>query len=900
MAVAWITTLLITIHVWTPKSERMALFSKLFVPMFDPLLLDYSLLIRRRQDRKEDKERTDTAKERRPTLLVCATTWHETRQEMLQLLKSLFRLDFYQGVTKLRRRTNRIGIEDSYDLEIHIIFDDAWEIDSKSGQEVPNSFVNEFVSLIPEAIISVAKGIVPLKPITKITTPYGGRLEVILPGDTKMVIHLKNKEKIRHRKRWSQVMYMYYLLGFKMFGDKASVEDLLLKDQEKGNKVKRTISLLNHLPDEEYKKIETTFLLTLDGDVDFKQESVKLLIDRMVKNKKVGAVCGRIHPIGSGPMIWYQQFEYAVGHWLQKAAEHIFGCVLCCPGCFSLFRASAIMDDNVMRAYTRKPIVARDFIQYEQGEDRWLCTLLLQQGYKIDYCAGADAYTFAPESFHDFYIQRRRWAPSTIANIMDLLSTWHTTVKLNDNISIFFMFYQFVLMTSSILAPATVVLMIAGSYNAVLKISMWWSFVVSLVPVLAYIFICLKKSTNTQIKVAAFMTSIYSVVMVIVTVGTIISILQDNLVSPNVVFLAGLSIVFVVCGILHPQEIICLVHGILYFLTVPSSFIFLTIYFLCNLNIVSWGTREVAKKLTPEEEEEAKKAEAEKLKKKKEKSFFNVIGLLPLIEEVKKIIQELLGRQQAPDPNVQAPPDIENQKAVPSRKQMIAPVARITTKVSTKPKLDPSYWTTLPNFGEGNTELITPEEEEFWKYILKKYLHPLQENKEEKEKIKEDLESTRNNVVFGYFLLNLLWSVAIMQLQTMKQEMLPFFIAGKYEPISVIFLSIFGIVLFLQFIGMCMHRWGTFLHLMSTTHLLSDDVEQKRRIENKILKMATASTNIDIERDYSSDEEDSYAEEDLPEIDYDSEPNTYEQFYIERRKNTVRHRDRRHHRIEIV
>lgn len=70
----------------------------------------------------------------------------------------------------------------------------------------------------------------------------------------------------------------------------------------------------------------------------------------------------------SGPMIWYQQFEYAVGHWLQKAAEHVFGCVLCCPGCFSLFRASAVMDDNVMRAYTKKPIVARDFIQYEQGE----------------------------------------------------------------------------------------------------------------------------------------------------------------------------------------------------------------------------------------------------------------------------------------------------------------------------------------------------------------------------------------------------------------------------------------------------------------------------------------------------------------------------------------------------
>ena len=45
---------------------------------------------------------------------------------------------------------------------------------------------------------------------------------------------------------------------------------------------------------------ENTYLLTLDGDIDFKAESVTLLVDRMRKNKKVGAACGRIHPIGTG------------------------------------------------------------------------------------------------------------------------------------------------------------------------------------------------------------------------------------------------------------------------------------------------------------------------------------------------------------------------------------------------------------------------------------------------------------------------------------------------------------------------------------------------------------------------------------------------------------------------
>ena len=40
--------------------------------------------------------------------------------------------------------------------------------------------------------------------------------------------------------------------------------------------------------------------------MDFGPDSVRMLTDRMKKDKKVGAVSSRIHPIGSGPLIWYQ------------------------------------------------------------------------------------------------------------------------------------------------------------------------------------------------------------------------------------------------------------------------------------------------------------------------------------------------------------------------------------------------------------------------------------------------------------------------------------------------------------------------------------------------------------------------------------------------------------------
>jgi len=93
-------------------------------------------------------------------------------------------------------------------------------------------------------------------------------------------------------------------------------------------------------------------------------------------------------------MVWYQKFEYAIGHWLQKAAEHMLGCVLCSPGCFSLFRGSAIMDDNVMRTYATKSTEARHYVQYDQGEGSTDKTKLLHF-----YCRESDELCVSARTF---------------------------------------------------------------------------------------------------------------------------------------------------------------------------------------------------------------------------------------------------------------------------------------------------------------------------------------------------------------------------------------------------------------------------------------------------------------------------------------------------------------------
>lgn len=63
-------------------------------------------------------------------------------------------------------------------------------------------------------------------------------------------------------------------------------------------------------------------------------------------------------------------------------------------------------------------------------------------------------------------------------------------------------------------------------------------------------------------------------------------------------------------------------HGALYLLTIPSGYLLLVIYSICNLNDVSWGTREVPTKAQRLEMERKKKEKEEQEKNKPKKGFF--------------------------------------------------------------------------------------------------------------------------------------------------------------------------------------------------------------------------------------------------------------------------------------
>ena len=416
-----------------------------------------------------------------------------------------------------------------------------------------------------------------------------------------------------------------------------------------------------------------------------------------------------------------------------------------------------------------------DFLTKDMGEDRWLCTLMVLRGWQLEYAASAENITYCPTDFNEFFNQRRRWVPSTVANIMELLGEWRTATSTNDNISIVrrrkregkkerkngwmkterrrkedeeeeerkkkeeegeeededeeeerkkgrrrrrrrrrrmeihgnvnqslfsfslslslslslavsnflsfffvrppppppppssscswskaFIIYEVAMLFSTLVSPATVLLVMIGglSYGTKMSLPAVEGILISISGL--YVVICLLASKDFQLLVAKILTFLFAIIMGIVAIGVAVEIGDEvhkshmhppapsnhsnhtgnhtnvtwfpddlrvhptgaswdvtgegqpstlDMVAPttipllhnalaksglsvSTIYLAAMGGMFVMAGVLHPNEAFALVHGIWYLLCLPGGYLFLTIYSFTNLDDRSWGTRE--------------------------------------------------------------------------------------------------------------------------------------------------------------------------------------------------------------------------------------------------------------------------------------------------------------------
>ena len=803
-------------HIWVQTTSIMAKSDTMFSSLYyNSILIDQALLIQRRSNEKITNVSGSGTRCRKVKIKACATMWHETGKEMMKLLKSV------KGtITKLNTiGGNRHGCI----WETHIFFDDAF-----SNGEL-NSYVKEFLTAM--------KDVFQEQTCTIIETPYGGELQWKIQGTT-FVCHLKDKVKIKNKKRWSQCMYITFFL--------------------KEHLCNLSFRMKKHLDENEY-------ILALDGDIIFNFDAVEKLIDVAKQDPKVGAVCGQIHPVGKGFIPIYQKFEYQLGHWLQKSTESILGNVLCSPGCFSLIRLKALIHpssydqklivdsesevdygytDDVHNNYAKKlekssierylteSSESMHYVQYDQGEDRWLCTLLIERGWKIQYSALSHCETACPETFDEFYNQRRRWSPSTVANIWDLLYNGGPTLLKHGHLSILHILYQLLILSASSIGPGSVFLMLVGGTKLAFQMTNWTALIINALIILVYLMVSIFSQRKNHILVAKAISLVYGLFMITILISMIIDFKQQFercTLTPSILSLSITTGSFLFVAILHlfqrpsmslkfffQTDLLKFAFAsLVFFITIPCMFLLLPFFCVFNIDDISWGTRESKDDVKIKQKSEKKKSVIYKIQRRS--------GII--CEETPQQINEILrlGTSWIQD--------------------LIAFDKKTTMIVKVLDEKESGFWSFVL---EGESDHQSNYQE-----FLKSSLKPTPASKAQMKEISSGLQAMRTEIFLIFLFLNASWSFAIFWMQqafeddgtfglnwtfcplsegisgnnsytSSSADLMPAIKYYQVDPINTVFLILFIFILILQMIGMLVHRIQTMGHWLAGVSIFTN------------------------------------------------------------------------------
>lgn len=434
-------------------------------------------------------------------------------------------------------------------------------------------------------------------------TAYGWRHEEknFAGGEASLFVHYKNPSKVRKRKRWSQVLYLF-----------------ILQERLRDKRFLPPGFYRNRLDAHQH-----VYVMMTDGDVVFVDQTVKMMLDVARANPALAGVCARLKPEGSGLVAFVQQFEYAVAHWLLKTTESVLGSVLCASSCCSLFRFCAL--ESVWDNFSVEATTAHEYQCLEQGEDRRLCTSLLKAGWGFKYCAGAVAKTFCPTSMDVYAIQRRRWMTSTDANTLALLQARGELLRKSEFINGGFMLYIFFGYVSSMLTPSSTMLILLGGWQiAFNSAAFFWPVCFGIFVPVGYGLFCMWAAPKgsvflrrgqtaadraamlrdgqygmlafkngreeIQLRAFAFLSAGYAIATGLAAIG-IAAQIYSAWNSPSSIFLQFLIFIMLTTAALH-GELRVLMSGILYFFNMVGQNVLLPMFVYANADVLDWGVRD--------------------------------------------------------------------------------------------------------------------------------------------------------------------------------------------------------------------------------------------------------------------------------------------------------------------
>lgn len=456
--------------------------------------------------------------------------------------------------------------------------------------------------------------------------------------------------------------------------------------------------------------------------------------------------------------------------------------------------------------------------------------------------ASSHSYTACPDSFDEFYNQRRRWTPSTLANQWHLLA--HSWLLLRyGNTNVVHMFYIITMLMAGLVGPGGVFLMLVGGLRMI-SLPLWASFALNTTLISTFFATSLFCSKKVQLLVAKVLSGFYACIMMMIMFAIIIEAFakrDECWLTPSTTTLIAVATVYLLAGVLHLLQIFDLLHGVVFYLTIPSMYMLLPFYCVFNLTDTTWGTREHA------------------TGRKKEQMAFTRDAETPIDEhgisnqsQKKSITTRRLWE------------DSENETNQPTTNFWEAQISRFERDFSRR----------IAAAREVVEEEVSQSEDD-WEPICE-MLSPVEmgldektrksREKELKEKIKKDLESLKVTALMVYLFVNIAFVIGIFLMQIWFEEEQRFsqdwplckistpldslllqnetttaapnttFLAGRYQnamlegepsgesetsymqldPINLVFIVFFLGAMFFQMAGMVFHRVRNAGHLMAT------------------------------------------------------------------------------------
>ncbi|KAG7500985.1 hypothetical protein JOB18_036447 [Solea senegalensis] len=470
-----------------------------------------------------------------------------------------------------------------------------------------------------------------------------------------------------------------------------------------------------------------------------------------------------------------------------------------------------------------------------------------------------------------------------MANVIDLLGSASLIVNRNPSMSRPYMLYQLFNLASSILSPSTVVLMIAGSFTVLLNITPNAALVLAVIPPAIFLGISFKIKSDTQIKIAAVLSTFYGFLMMISALVLIATMMAEKtIMTPSSLFIIALACFYLLTAIMHPQEVGLVVYGLLYILCIPSAYLLLAIYSMVNMNNVSWGTRETVAPPGPGAPVAAPPLTTAQKMKNKLTEIFTQSNCCRKVWRGCRGEEVVVSRQNSMIfQEEQYGPQPQNTIVVDERIPEIPQVEQSRVEEPPAVVCPNQCWVSQLQSLSEDMQLregqLHQDEEHFFRELTSKYLEPLPDDKKKQKLMAEKLKALRNKMTFAYFMCNAVWLVMTFTLQLADANIaiqvpkldtnMEF--TGQYmyiDPLGFMFIFSFAFVVLIQFLSMLWHRVSTLIHYVAYL-----DTESKIKKEQQPTKEVKDDDNDDDNDDNNDDNNDDSDDDSDEDSDEDSD-----------------------------